>query len=98
MNKKYNLELTKKAARRYKKLVLKNKELQKQIQETLIVLVNNPYEAKLKTHKVNISNYGQAYSSWATRDVRIIWEITDDKITILVLDIGGHSGRKSVYK
>lgn len=83
MNKTYNLELTKKGARKYKKLVVKNKQLQKQIQEAFVMLVNNPFDSKLNTHKVNISNYGTVFSSWITRDIRMIWEIKDDKILSL---------------
>ena len=95
---KYRLEFTKKAARKYKKLTSKNKVLQETIQETLKVLVDDPFHLNLKTHKVQITNYGIVYSSRITRDLRIIWEIEKERITVVLLDIGGHSGAKSVYK
>lgn len=98
MNNKYHLEFTKKAARKYKKLTIKNIHLQEKIQETLKVLVDDPFHSKLKTHKVQITNYGIVYSSSVTKDIRIIWEFEKEKITIVLLDIGGHSGSKGVYK
>ena len=95
---KYRLEFTKKAARKYKKLTSKNKVLQETIQETLKVLVDDPFHLKLKTHKVQISNYGNVYSSSITGDIKTIWEFENKKITIVLLDVGGHSGGKNVYK
>ena len=98
MSNKYQLEVTKKAARKYKKLTTKNIHLQEKIQEVLKILVDNPFHSKLKTHKVQITNYGIVYSSSATKDIRIIWEFEKEKITVVLLDIGGHSGSKGVYK
>jgi len=98
MSNKYHLEFTKKAAKKYKKLTTKNIRLQEKIQEILKVLVNDPFHSKLKTHKVQITNYGIVYSSRITQDIRIIWDIENDKVTIILLDIGGHSGSKGVYK
>lgn len=98
MNKKYQLEITKKAAKKYKKLTTKNKHLQEKVQEILKILVDDPFHSKLKTHKVQITNYGIVYSSRITQDIRIIWDIEIDKVTIVLLDIGGHSGSKGVYR
>ncbi len=98
MNKKYQLELTKKAAKKYKKLTTKNKQLQEKVQEILKILIDDPFHSKLKTHKVQITNYGIVYSSRITQDIRVIWDIENGKITIVLLDIGGHSGSKGVYK
>lgn len=98
MSKEYKLEFTQKAARKYKKLVLNNKILQKRIQEALVVLIVNQFDKGLATHKVKISNYGLVYSSRVTGDIRLIWEYDGDQITIILLDIGGHSGSSAVYK
>ena len=98
MSNKYQLEFTKKAAKKYKKLTTGNKQLQQKIQEILKILIDEPFHSRLKTHKVQISNYGIVYSSSVTKDIRIIWELGKDKITIVLLDIGGHSGSKGVYK
>jgi len=97
-NKNYRLEFTQKAAKKYKKLTVNNKVLQGKLQEALISLIANPFETKLGTHKVQITDYGQVYSSRITGDIRIIWEFSDNKITILVLDVGGHSGARGIYK
>ena len=98
MSNKYHLEFTKKAARKYKKLTTNNNQLQQKVQEILKVLVDNPFHSKLKSHKVQISNYGIVYSSNITKDIRIIWDFEKEKVTIILLDIGGHSGSKGVYK
>lgn len=98
MSNKYHLEFTKKVAKKYKKLTTKNIQLQEKIHETLKVLVDDPFHSRLKTHKVQITNYGIVYSSSITKDIRIIWDFEKDKITIILLDIGGHSGGKGVYK
>jgi len=38
------------------------------------------------------------FSSWLDPDLRIIWNFDgENKIVIILLDIGGHSGGKSVY-
>lgn len=98
MNKKYQFEVTKKASKKYKKLTSKNKHLQKKVREILKILVDDPFHSKLKTHKVQITNYGTVYSSSITEDIRIIWDIENEMVTIVLLDIGGHSGSKGVYK
>ena len=98
MNKKYQLGFTKKTAKKYKKLTTKNIHLQEKVQEVLKILVEDPFHSKLKTHKVQITNYGIVYSSSVTKDIRIIWDFEKEKVTIILLDIGGHSGSKGVYK
>ena len=95
---KYHLEVTKRAAKKYKKLTANNNQLQQKIQEILKVLVDNPFHSRLKTHKVQITSYGIVYSSSITKDIRIIWDFEKEKVTIILLDIGGHSGSKGVYK
>jgi mRNA-degrading endonuclease YafQ of YafQ-DinJ toxin-antitoxin module len=98
MSKEYQLELTNKAAKKYKKLTLNNEKLANKLQQAFVILVSNPFDIRLKTHKVNLSGYGILYSSKVTSDIRIIWELDNEQITIIVLDIGGHSGRRGVYK
>ena len=98
MSNKYQLEFTKKVARKYKKLTTNNKHLQEKVQEILKILIDNPFHSKLKTHKVQITNYSIVYSSSVTKDIRIIWEFEKDKVIIVLLDIGSHSGSKGVYK
>ena len=94
----YELQTTSNFRKKYKKLAEKNKKLQNSVQKTLALLRLNPKYKSLKTHKVFLSQYGEVYSSFVTGDIRIIWLQVKNKLIILLLDIGGHSGSKSVYK
>ena len=94
----YELQTTSNFRKRYKKLAEKNKKLQNSVQKTLDLLRLNPKYKSLKTHKVFLSQYGEVYSSFVTSDIRIIWIQIENKLVVLLLDIGGHSGSKSVYK
>ena len=94
----YELQTTNNFRKKYKKLGEKNKKLQDSVQKTLDLLRLNPKYKSLKTHKVFLSQYGGVYSSFVTGDIRIIWLQVETKLIILLLDIGGHSGSKSVYK
>jgi mRNA-degrading endonuclease YafQ of YafQ-DinJ toxin-antitoxin module len=58
----------------------------------------NPFIPELHTHKVISKEFGSAFSSRVNGDIRIIWNY--DKfgvMTILLLDLGGHSGFGRVY-
>ncbi len=61
-------------------------------------LTLDPFYPGLKTHKVNSRLFGNAFSSRVTGDIRIIWKFDDNKtLTLLLMDLGGHSGRGKVY-
>lgn len=94
----YELQTTSNFRRKYIKFAEKNKKLQNSVQKTLDLLRVNPKYKSLKTHKVFLSQYGEVYSSFVTGDIRIIWIQIGNKLLILLLDIGGHSGGKSVYR
>ncbi|MBI3591787.1 MAG: type II toxin-antitoxin system YafQ family toxin [Candidatus Melainabacteria bacterium] len=94
----YELQTTSNFRKKYKKLTGKNKKLQSAVEKTLELLRSNPKYKSLKTHKVFLSQYGEIYSSFVTGDIRIIWMQIENKLVILLLDIGRHSGSKSVYK
>lgn len=94
----YELETTSHFRKRYTKLAGKNQKLQKTIEKTLELLKKHPRYQSLKTHKVFISEYGEVNSSRVTGDIRIIWMKIENKLIILLLDIGGHSGGKGVYR
>ncbi len=94
----YELEVTSHFRRKYKKLVAKNKILKDQISYTLKQLAKDPKHKNLRSHKIIGSEYGDVFSSSVTGDIRIIWKDIDDKLILLLLDIGGHSGGKGVYK
>lgn len=60
-------------------------------------LSENPFFPTLKTHKVQVKGHGNHYSASVTTDISIIWDFVDDTI-ILLITIGGHSGKSKVYK
>jgi len=93
---KYTLVILNKAKRDIKRYRKKNSKAVKDIEETFLKLGNNPFNRSLRTHKVRTKESGLVYSSNITGDLRVIWKFEKGKI-ILVLTIGGHSGKHSVY-
>lgn len=81
------------------KLVGNNEVLNKRLKATLQKLAFNPTHPSLHSHKVNTLAHGQRWSSSVTGDIRIIWDYdSENRLIILLLDIGGHSGTYNVYK
>lgn len=94
----YSIEPTKRFRASYKKIVRKDKKMSKRIQKVVDLLQFNPYYPSLKTHKVQTRSYGERYSSWITGDTRLIWDYDENnRLILLLLDIGGHSGKNRVY-
>ncbi len=80
-------------------LTSKNKLLKKRLKIAIQKLSINPAHPSLKSHKVYTSDYGSIWSSWVTGDIRVIWDYdSEERLIILLLDIGGHSGIRKVYK
>ncbi len=95
----YTLIFTKHFDEIYTSTTKENKKIEKKIRKALHFLEQNPSYPSLKTHKASTKNYGQQWSSSVTRDIRIIWDYdSDNRLIILLLDIGGHSGTHKVYK
>lgn len=94
----YKIKASKNFRKKFGKLIRNNKVLETKINKTLKQLSEDPSYSALKTHKVNLPRWGGVYSSWVTGDIRIIWRLLDEELILLLLDIGGHSGSKSVYK
>ena len=94
----YDIQITSRFKKRYKKLTEKNKKLENIILKTLRLLRTDPGYKSLRTHKIFISSFGEVYSSYVTGDLRIIWMQVENKLIILLLDIGGHSGSTGVYR
>ncbi|MFA6518777.1 MAG: type II toxin-antitoxin system mRNA interferase toxin, RelE/StbE family [Candidatus Shapirobacteria bacterium] len=84
--------------KKFSKLTKNNPLLRKQIYQTVETLKLDPYYAGLKTHKVNFGSGITARSSRVTGDIRLIWNFTKEKLVILLLNLGPHSGSKKVYK
>ncbi len=95
----FTLVFTKNFDGTYKQITKDNKELEKKIRKALHFLEQDPFYSSLKTHKANTKSFGEKWSSWATGDIRIIWDYdSENRLIILLLDIGGHSGIHKVYK
>jgi len=98
-SKMYKLSLSKQFIKSLKKLLDSRRVSKLLIEKTFDFLAADPFDKKLKTHKVNTKNLGVQYSSRVDGDLRIIWNFDQDqKINIMLLDIGGHEGNKKVYK
>ena len=84
--------------RSYKKLSKKNPLLTSIVPKIVKKIRRDPFEKSLHTHKVISRNHGLVYSSRITKDLRILWIEENRGIVILLLDMGGHSGKNKVYK
>lgn len=93
----YNLKKTRRFSREYKKISKKNISLGKKIFNALELLCIDPFDSKLRTHRVNIPDLGRVYSSRVSGDVRIVWSL-EGKNEIVLYRVGGHSGSKNVYR
>ena len=94
----YKIELSEKFRKKYNQLVKNNEKLKEKINLTFEKLKKDPFETSLRTHKVHTSQFGEIFSSRITGDLRILWSIQNNICILLLLDIGGHSGKRNVYK
>ena len=95
----FTLIFTKKFDEAYTSIVKENKEIKKKVKKALHFLEQDPLYPSLKPHRDNTKNYGERWSSWATGDIRIIWDYDiKSRLVIILLDIGKHSGAHKVYK
>lgn len=95
----YSFKPTKHFKRRYNSLTKRNKILKKRVSKTLKIMRTDPFYRGLNTHKVDSLDFGIHYASTVTGDIRIIWNFNkDNNIIILLLTIGGHTGKRKVYK
>ena len=93
----FDIETTSHFRDRYKKLISKNLNIKNKIIKAIELLKKDPRYPSLKTHKVYTSEFGDAFSSFVTGDIRIIWAKIKNEVVLLLLDIGSHSGKHSVY-
>lgn len=95
----YKLRFTAHFRQRYEKLTKRDEKLGRRIQKALRLLATNPRHPSLKTHKAESKNFGIVLSSWVIGDLRVEWRFSrKEEITMLVLGLGGHSGKYKVYK
>lgn len=94
----YELRFSRNFENRYKMFCGKNLRLRRKVEKTLSLLMENPRCPSINSHKVNSRGYGVRWSSRVTGDLRVIWDYDEsNRLVILVLSLGGHSGEKSVY-
>lgn len=95
----YILRLTETFLAQKTKILGNDEQLNKRLKSTLQKLSLNPIYPSLRSHKVNTPDYGIRWSSWVTEDMRIIWDYDEnERLVIVLLDIGMHSGSHKVYK
>lgn len=95
----YKLEFEKGLWKTVEKIAGKDKKLWSRIELAINRLKQDPYNPSLRTHKVNTRRYGEKRSSRITGDLRLIWDFDEhNRLVILVLDLGGHSGKDGAYK
>jgi mRNA-degrading endonuclease YafQ of YafQ-DinJ toxin-antitoxin module len=96
---KYKLYHTKEFRRSVSRLTKKNQHLIDRIEKTLSIIQKYPFSKGLKTHKVLTRKYGRTYSSRVTGNLRLIWNFDKEKkLIVILITIGGHSGKHKVYK
>ena len=88
----YQLEFKKQALEQVK-AIAQNKKLTKKLQEILDDIIANPYSPNFKFErlKYNLSGY---YSKRLTQKDRIIYQVEDEIVTVLILSVIGHYGDK----
>lgn len=70
---------------------IKDKETKEAIRKAFKIIAIDPFHQSLKTHSVNISSLGEAWSSRVSGDLRLIWQFDEnDKLVILALRLQGH--------
>jgi len=94
----YQILSTKKFDKRFVQITKKNKQIKKKILVALEKIRQNPYNPSLRSHKVNARSLGVKWSSFVTKDIRIIWDFDKNNDMILImLTLGSHSGKHKVY-
>lgn len=94
----YKLNFTPRFHRAYKRLIKRDKALENTIDSVLITLAADPRNPRIRSHKVLDREGNVAFSSEVTGDLRIIWVYGEQQNTLVLLDFGGHSGSKKVYR
>lgn len=75
--------------RSYQKRVSRDTRLKKKFRSTLKIFASNPFDSKLKTHKLT----GKLSGLWAVSvdyDCRIVFKFYKETNEVLLIDIGSH--------
>lgn len=85
--------------KKVKKFAKNNYQNEIKLKKTLSKLSENPFTLSLKTHRAGHKLTGKKFSSRVTGDIRIIWGFTQEQQPqIILIDLGGHSGKDKVYR
>ncbi len=95
----FKIKQSKSFTKEIKKLIKQKKITEDEVIKVIYKLAQDPFDKTLKSHKVDTRILGKQYSSRLDGDLRIIWNFDkQENLTLLLLDLGGHSGNKGVYK
>jgi len=75
--------------RSYKKRIGSNELLKKKFWNAMKIFVNNPYDSRLKTHKLTGKLEGLSAFS-VDYNYRVVFNFTDNGKSALLIDIGSH--------
>lgn len=95
----FRFNLKPRFTRKYRKLIKRNRDLGIDIDSVLDRLAADPRDPSLDSHKVIAWDGKPAFSIEVTGDLRITWRYSrTEENTLELVDIGGHSGSRKVYR
>ena len=94
----FRIKTTSNFERSYKRLIKGNSELVLSISNVVKKIREDQFQQGLRTHKVMSRYHSLVFSSKVTGDIRILWIQEGQSLIIILLKIGGHSGKGKVYK
>lgn len=97
-NPQYNLKFEKDFNKVFSKNFKQNIVLLKALEKNINTIKTDPFYPSLRTHKVDVINKKEVFSSRITGDWRLIWVFDKSNIlTIICLRLGTHGGGNQVY-
>lgn len=94
----YKLRFAKHFLKHFEKIKKSDLFLAKKIGKALDRLVEDPFDPRLNTHRADTKLFGMRWSSRVSGDIRVIWDFMEVGGRILIITVGGHSGKHKVYK
>jgi addiction module RelE/StbE family toxin len=85
----YQFKVSRNFEKKLKKFIKKNPELKTILKEKLQILQENPFDLRLRTHKLS-GNLKDFYSFWLTYEYRIVIKIYPKEKLIEFYAIGTH--------
>ena len=95
---KYTIRFEKQFSKVFTKNFKNDKALTKALEKAISNLRMDPFYASLKTHKVDVIDEKEVFSSRVAGDWRLIWNFDqDNNMIIICLKLGTHGGGNKVY-